>query len=153
MNIEPKVNKVSTKVGIVVASFNELITESLLSGALSTLSQHEIDPVAVVKVPGAFELPFAAQQLAKTGKVDGIICLGCVIRGATPHFDYVCSEASRGINQVGLEFEMPVIFGVLTTNTIDEALERAGTKAGNKGRDAAECLLHMRSIQEQIKSL
>lgn len=152
-HIKPKLNGISMRVGIVVSTFNELITDQLLKGALAFLEAHDISDITVVHIPGAFELPFVAKQLAESGKVDGVICLGCVIRGATPHFDFVCNEASRGISDVSLSLNIPVIFGVLTTNTIDEAIERAGTKAGNKGKDAAEALLQLRSVQHQINTL
>lgn len=151
-HIKPKLNGISMKVGIVVSTFNELITDQLVKGALNYLESHSITDITVVHIPGAFELPFVAKQLAESGKVDGVICLGCVIRGATPHFDFVCNEASRGISELSISSNMPIVFGVLTTNTIDEAIERAGTKAGNKGKDAAEALLQLHSVKTQLKS-
>ena len=133
------------RIGFVVARFNELITDRLLDGALDALARHGGDPgnAVVVYVPGAFEIPLAAQKLAATGAVDGIVCLGAVIRGATPHFDHVAGQASAGINQVMLTSGLPVGFGLLTTDTIEQAIERAGAKAGNKGADALLATIEM----------
>ena len=131
------------KSGIVVSRFNHFITAQLLEGALATLKQHcDIDPV-VVWVPGAFELPLACKALALRPDIDAIIALGCVIQGDTPHFDYVASEVAKGVAHVALETGIPVIFGVLTTDTLEQAIERAGTKAGNKGWDAAISAIEM----------
>lgn len=136
------------KVGIVVGRFNEFIVSKLLSGALDGLKRHgvEEDNIEVAWVPGAFELPLVAKKMAQNKKYDAIICLGAVIKGSTPHFDYVCAEASKGIATVSLQTEKPVIFGVLTTDTIEQAIERAGTKAGNKGYDAAVTAIEMSNL-------
>ncbi|MGI6752373.1 MAG: 6,7-dimethyl-8-ribityllumazine synthase [Anaerovoracaceae bacterium] len=127
------------KIGIVAARFNELIVSKLLGGALDCLRRHDIDEddVEIAWVPGAFEIPLIAAKMADTKKYDGIICLGAVIRGATSHYDYVCAEVSKGIATASLKSGIPIIFGVLTTDTIEQAIERAGTKAGNKGYDSA----------------
>ncbi len=140
------------KVAIVVARFNDLITERLLSGAMGTLTAHGVDEsdITVAWVPGAFELPLTAKKLANTGKYDAVITLGCVIRGATTHYDYVCNEAAKGIAAAGNESGVPVIFGVLTTETIEQAMERAGTKAGNKGADAALASIEMANLLKKI---
>ncbi len=136
------------KVGIVVSRFNEFITSKLLSGALDALDRHGVssEDVEIVWVPGSFEIPMAAQKMASMGKYDAVICLGAVIRGATPHFDYVAAEAAKGIAQVGLKTNLPIIFGVITTDTIEQAIERAGTKVGNKGADAAEAAIEMANL-------
>lgn len=140
------------KFGIVLARFNEFISGKLLEGAIDALTRHGADEnaIEVVWVPGAFEIPFTAQLMAKSGKYDAIICLGAVIRGSTPHFDYVASEAAKGVAMVGLQTGVPVIFGVLTTDTIEQAIERAGTKAGNKGFDAAVAAIEMANLKEQF---
>ncbi len=140
------------KVAIVVSRFNEFITNKLLGGAVDVLRRHEgsEDDITVAWVPGAFELPLAAQKLAESGKFDAVIALGAVIRGATPHFDYVCAEAAKGIAQVSMKTGVPVAFGVLTTETIEQAVERAGTKAGNKGADAAMTAMEMVSLFSKI---
>ncbi|MBO0613893.1 MAG: 6,7-dimethyl-8-ribityllumazine synthase [Pseudomonadota bacterium] len=142
------------KYGIVVARFNSFIVESLLAGAVDALKRHggvkEAD-IDVVRVPGAYELPLVAQAMAANGDYDAIIALGAVIRGSTPHFDYVAGEASKGLAQVGLTHELPVIFGVLTTDTIEQSIERAGTKAGNKGAEAALSALEMVSLLRKIR--
>ncbi|MDN5304797.1 MAG: 6,7-dimethyl-8-ribityllumazine synthase [Fusobacteriaceae bacterium] len=150
--IEGNFNGENIKIGIVCARFNEFITSKLLGGAQDALSRHGIkdENIDVAWVPGAFEIPLIAKKMAKSGKYDAIITLGAVIRGATPHFDYVCAEVSKGVAHVGLESEIPVIFGVLTTNTIEEAIERAGTKAGNKGFEAGMCAIEMVNL---IKNL
>ena len=138
--------------GIVVSRFNDFITSRLLEGAEDALVRHGAkgDEIDVVKVPGAFEIPIAAKKLAATGKYDAIICLGTVIRGATPHFDYVASEVSKGVASVSLEHSIPVAFGVLTTDTIEQAVERAGTKSGNKGWDAAVCAIEMAQLFKRL---
>ena len=149
MNIlEGKVVAEGMKVGIVVARFNEFITSKLLSGAIDGLVRHDVneDDVDVAWVPGAFEIPLVASKMAKSRKYDAVICLGAVIKGSTPHFDYVCAEASKGIASVSLQTEKPVIFGVLTTDSIEQAIERAGTKAGNKGYDAAVTAIEMANL-------
>lgn len=137
---------------LVVSRFNEFITNKLVGGAQDILLRHgaiESD-ITLVWVPGAFEIPSAAKKLSDSGKFDAIICLGCVIRGATPHFDYVSSEVSKGVAAVAMQSKIPVIFGVLTTENIDQAIERAGTKAGNKGSDAAITAIEMIGVYSQI---
>lgn len=136
------------KFAIVVGRFNEFIGGKLLTGALDGLNRHGAleNDIEIAWVPGAFEIPLTAKKLAKTKKYDAVICLGAVIRGATPHFDYVSSEVSKGIANVSLDTEIPVIFGVLTTDTIEQAIERAGTKAGNKGYDAAVTAIEMANL-------
>ena len=133
------------KVGIVAARFNEFITSKLVSGALDGLKRHEVseDDIEVAWVPGAFEIPLVAQKMANSGKYDAVICLGAVIRGATSHYDYVCNEVSKGVASVGLNSGIPVLFGVVTTENIEQAIERAGTKAGNKGYDCALSAIEM----------
>ncbi len=140
------------KFGIVVGRFNEFIGSKLLSGALDALKRHGAseDDIEITWVPGAFEMPLAAKKLAKSSKYDSVICLGAVIRGSTPHFDYVSNEVTKGIAQVSLDTEIPVIFGVLTTDTIEQAIERAGTKSGNKGYDAAVTAIEMTDLIGQI---
>lgn len=140
--------------GIVVGRFNEFITSKLLSGAQDALKRHGVneEDVAVAWVPGAFEIPFAAKKMASSGKYDAIITLGTVIRGSTPHFDYVCNEVAKGVGTLSLQNEIPVIFGVLTTDSIEQAVERAGTKAGNKGWDAAVSAIEMANLNKQFQS-
>ncbi len=137
--IEGKVVSEGIKVGIVAARFNEFIVSKLVSGAVDGLVRHDVneDDIDIAWVPGAFEIPLIAKKMAKSGKYDAVICLGAVIRGATSHYDYVCNEVSKGIAAVSLETEIPVMFGVVTTDNIEQAVERAGTKAGNKGYDCA----------------
>lgn len=141
------------KVGIVVGRFNEFITSKLLGGALDALKRHGVEEnsVDVAWVPGAFEIPLIAQKLAKSGKYDAVITLGTVIRGSTPHFDYVCNEAAKGVSATALKTGIPVIFGVLTTDTIEQAIERAGTKAGNKGWEAAAAAIEMANLVKDIE--
>ena len=141
------------KVGIVVGRFNEFIVSKLLGGALDGLKRHGVEEnnIDVAWVPGAFEIPLVAQAMARTKKYDAIICLGCVIRGATSHYDYVCNEVSKGIAKVSLDENLPVMFGVVTTENIEQAIERAGTKAGNKGYDCAMGALEMVSLLKGIK--
>ena len=136
---EGKLTAKGIKVGIVAARFNEFITGKLLEGALDGLTRHDVlqDDISVAWVPGAFEIPLIASKMANSGKYDAVICLGAVIRGSTSHYDYVCAEVSKGIAQVSLASGIPVLFGVLTTDTIEQAIERAGTKAGNNGFDCA----------------
>ena len=136
------------KIGIVVGRFNDFITEKLLNGAQGTLVRHGVteENTDVAWVPGAFEIPIIAKKMADSKKYDAIITLGTVIRGATPHFDYVCNEAAKGVANVSMETGIPVIFGVLTTDTIEQAVERAGTKAGNKGADAATAAIEMANL-------
>ena len=137
---------------VLVSRWNSFITDSLLKGALETLQRHGVsdDRICVVKVPGAFELPLAAKKVAESGSTDAIIALGAVIRGGTPHFDYVCGECTKGLGQVSLQSGLPVAFGVLTTDSIEQAIERAGTKAGNKGEEAAVTALEMVSLLQQL---
>lgn len=141
------------KFGIVVGRFNEFIGSKLLSGALDALKRHDADEkdIDIAWVPGAFEIPLVAQKMAETGKYDAVICLGAVIRGATPHFDYVSNEVTKGIAKVSLETGLPIIFGILTTDTIEQAIERAGTKAGNKGYDAAVTAIEMANLLKNLK--
>ncbi|WP_215508906.1 6,7-dimethyl-8-ribityllumazine synthase [Peptoniphilus sp. EMRHCC_23] len=133
------------KFAIVVSRFNDFITSKLVDGALDCLLRHEVkdEDITLVKVPGAFEIPLAAQKLAESGNYDGVICLGAVIRGATTHYDYVCNEVSKGIAKITLDTGLPVGFGIVTTENIEQAIERAGTKSGNKGYDTAMSVLEM----------
>jgi len=137
---------------IVISRFNEFITSKLLSGALDALERHEVaeDKIDIVWVPGAFEIPLVAKNLAKSGRYDAVICLGAVIRGATPHFEYVAAEVAKGIALAGLETGKPVIFGVITADNIEQAIERAGTKAGNKGWDAAITAIEMADLSRKL---
>jgi 6,7-dimethyl-8-ribityllumazine synthase len=150
--VEGRLQASGKKFAIVASRFNELITRKLLEGAIDCLVRHnaEHDNLVVVWVPGSFEIPLAAKRLAESGKFDAVICLGAVIRGSTPHFDYVAAEVAKGVAHIGLETGKPVVFGVLTTDTIEQAIERAGTKAGNKGFDAALSAIEMVSLFEQI---
>lgn len=150
--LEGKLLAEGLKIGIVVARFNEFITSKLLSGAEDTLRRHGAneDDITVAWVPGAFEIPLIAKKMAKSGKYDGIICLGAVIRGATSHYDYVCNEVSKGVALVNMETEVPTAFGVLTTENIEQAVERAGTKAGNKGSDAAMAVIEMVNLTKEL---
>lgn len=140
------------KIGIVVSRFNELITSKLLSGAIDALERHEVksEDIDVAWVPGAFEIPLVAARMAKSKRYDAVICLGAVIRGSTSHYDYVCSEVSKGIAQAGLVSDVPVMFGVVTTENIEQAIERAGTKAGNKGFDSAVGAIEMVNLLRRI---
>ena len=149
---EGKLDGTGLKIGIVVSRFNDLITGRLLDGALDRLRRSSVDDDAIdiCRVPGAFEVPKAAQAMAKTGRYDGIIALAAVIRGATPHFEYVASEVSKGLALVSLHHEPPVTFGVITSDTVDQAIERAGTKAGNKGVQAAESLIEMINVLREV---
>ncbi len=153
--IEGKVvagNAGKIKVGIVAARFNEFIVSKLVAGAKDGLVRHDVedDDITLCWVPGAFEIPVAAKKMAESKKYDAVICLGAVIRGATSHYDYVCAEVSKGIAQVSLQTGIPVMFGVLTTDTIDQAIERAGTKAGNKGYDCALGAIEMVNLLKQM---
>ncbi|TCK98812.1 6,7-dimethyl-8-ribityllumazine synthase [Natranaerovirga hydrolytica] len=141
------------KFGIIVGRFNEFIGSKLLDGAIDGLKRHGVneEDIEIAWTPGAFEIPLVAKKMVKTNKYDGVICLGAVIRGSTPHFDYVSSEVSKGIASVSLETEVPVIFGILTTDTIEQAIERAGTKAGNKGYEAAVTALEMANLFDEIQ--
>lgn len=143
----------TVRIGIVVARFNELVTKSLLSGALEGLERFGVSQnnIGIAWVPGSFEIPLIAKQMANTGQYDAIICLGAVIRGATSHFDYVAGQSASGIAHVALETNLPIIFGILTTETIEQAIERAGTKAGNKGFEAVQTAIEMIDLMHQIK--
>ncbi|WP_456115059.1 6,7-dimethyl-8-ribityllumazine synthase [Ruminococcus gauvreauii] len=150
--IEGKVVGQEMKVGIVAARFNEFIVSKLLSGAVDGLVRHgvEEDAITAVWVPGAFEIPLMAEKMAQSGKYDAVICVGAVIRGSTSHYDYVCSEVSKGIASVSLKTGVPVLFGVVTTENIEQAIERAGTKAGNKGYDCALSAIEMVNLMRQL---
>ena len=150
--IEGKLVADGIKVGIVASRFNEFIVSKLIGGALDGLIRHDVkeEDITLAWVPGAFELPLAAQKMANSGKYDAVICLGSVIRGATSHYDLVCNEAAKGIAQVGLQTGVPIMFGVVTTENIEQAIERAGTKAGNKGYD---CALSVLETVNLLKSL
>lgn len=150
--IEGKLVAKDVKIGIVAGRFNEFIVSKLVGGAMDGLLRHDVkeEDVTVAWVPGAFEIPVAAKKMAKSGKYDAVICLGAVIRGATSHYDYVCAEVSKGIASVSLETEIPVMFGVVTTDTIQQAIERAGTKAGNKGYDCALGAIEMINLLNQL---
>lgn len=150
--VEGIVSAKSKKIGIVVARFNSFITERLLEGALDCLNRHgaKDTDITVVRIPGAFEIPLVAKKMAKSKKFDAVICLGAVIRGSTPHFDYIAAETTKGIALTGMQTDVPVIFGVLTTDTIEQAIERAGTKQGNKGWDAAMTAMEMVNLLSKI---
>lgn len=150
--IEGMLTVTNEKFCITVSRFNEFITSKLLSGAIDELKRHgaKDENIDIVWCPGAFEIPLVAKKCAKTGKYNAIIALGAVIKGSTSHYDYVCAEVSKGVASVGLETEVPVIFGVLTTDNIEQAIERAGTKAGNKGSDAAKSAIEMVSLLGRI---
>ena len=150
--LEGKVIGQGLKIGIVAARFNEFIVSKLLSGAVDGLVRHgvEEDDITAAWVPGAFEIPLMAEKMAQSGKYDAIICVGAVIRGSTSHYDYVCNEVSKGIAQVGLKSGIPVLFGVVTTENIEQAIERAGTKAGNKGYDCALSAIEMVNLMRQM---
>jgi 6,7-dimethyl-8-ribityllumazine synthase len=146
--LEGKLTAEGLRIGIVAARFNEFITNKLVSGAIDALTRHGAseENMTMAWVPGAFEIPLAAQKMASSGKFDAVICLGAVIRGSTPHFDYVSNEVTKGVAHVGLQTGVPTVFGVLTTDTIEQAIERAGTKAGNKGFDAAMTAIEMANL-------
>lgn len=150
--IEGKLISKGKKYGIIVARFNEFISSKLLGGALDALQRHGVqeDEITVAWTPGSFEIPVIAKKMATSGKYDAVIALGAVIRGSTPHFDYVANEVSKGVAHVALEAGIPVLFGVLTTDTIEQAVERAGTKSGNKGFDAAVAAIEMVNLMEQL---
>lgn len=150
--LEGKVVAEGAKIGIVAARFNEFIVSKLISGARDGLVRHNVedDDITLAWVPGAFEIPVMAKKMAESGKYDAVICLGAVIRGATSHYDYVCAEVSKGIASVSLETGIPVMFGVVTTDNIEQAIERAGTKAGNKGYDCALGAIEMINLAKQM---
>ncbi len=151
--IEGKITAQNTKIAIVQSRFNSFITDRLLDGAIDCLVRHDGNPddVELIKVPGSFEIPLAAQKTASSGKYEAVICLGAVIRGGTPHFDYIANEVTKGIAHVSLNTGIPVIFGILTTETIEEAIERAGTKMGNKGWEAAMTAMEMIQVLKKLK--
>ncbi|MCC2165254.1 6,7-dimethyl-8-ribityllumazine synthase [Brotaphodocola catenula] len=151
--LEGKVVAEGIRVGIVASRFNEFITNKLVGGALDGLKRHNVDEaqVDVAWVPGAFEIPLIASKMAKSGKYDAVICVGAVIRGNTSHYDYVCNEVSKGIASVSLDSGIPVLFGILTTENIEQAIERAGTKAGNKGYDCALSAIEMVNLIREIE--
>ena len=152
--LEGKLVASGLKVGIVAARFNELIVSKLVSGALDGLKRHDVkdEDIDIAWVPGAFEIPLIADKMAKSKKYDAVICLGTVIRGATSHYDYVCNEVSKGIAQVSLNTGIPVLFGVVTTENIEQAIERAGTKAGNKGYDCALSAIEMVQLIKEVEA-
>lgn len=152
--IEGQLSIQNKKIAIVAGRFNSLISKQLIDGAVDALKRHGLneDNIQLAWVPGAYEIPLIAQQFAKKADIDAIICLGAVIRGSTPHFDFVANEVSKGIAHVSLEQQKPIAFGVLTTDSIEQALERAGTKAGNKGADAAVTVIEMLSLMAQIEN-
>ncbi|HCY1805278.1 TPA: 6,7-dimethyl-8-ribityllumazine synthase [Staphylococcus aureus] len=154
MNFEGKLIGKDLKVAIVVSRFNDFITGRLLEGAKDTLIRHDVneDNIDVAFVPGAFEIPLVAKKLSSSGNYDAVITLGCVIRGATSHYDYVCNEVAKGVSKVNDQTNVPVIFGILTTESIEQAVERAGTKAGNKGAEAAVSAIEMANLLKSIKA-
>ena len=149
---EGKLIAKDVRIAIIVARFNEFITSKLLGGAIDTLKRHDVnaDSIDVIWVPGAFEIPLIAKKLANSGKYDAIICLGAIIRGSTSHYELVCNEAAKGIAQVSLNSDIPVMFGVITTENIEQAIERAGSKAGNKGSECAEGAIEMINLIREI---
>jgi len=151
--LEGKLMAEGLRVAVIVSRFNDFICSRLVDGAMDALIRHGAseNKIVLVKVPGAFEMPLAAKKLAESGKYDAVICLGAVIRGATPHFDYVASEVSKGIASVALESGIPVTFGVLTTDTLEQAIERAGSKSGNKGYEAAMAAVEMANLFKELK--
>lgn len=150
--IEGNLQATGKKIGIVISRFNSFIAEKLLEGAIDTLTRSGANPqdIEVARVPGAYELPLVAGKMAGSGRYDAVICLGVIIRGSTPHFDFVANEAAKGIAQVGMESGLPVIFGVLTTDTIEQAIERAGSKAGNKGSECAAAAVEMVDLLSKL---
>jgi 6,7-dimethyl-8-ribityllumazine synthase len=154
MKFEGSLSGSKLKVAIVAARFNDFIVSKLVGGAYDCLQRHDVNTANIdeIWVPGAFEIPLAALTVAESGKYDAIICLGAVIRGSTSHYDYVCSETAKGISHVSLKTKVPTIFGVVTTDTIEQAIERAGTKAGNKGWDAAMAALEMGNLLQKLQS-
>jgi len=150
--LEGRLSAEGARFAIIVSRFNDFICSRLMEGALDALIRHgcEEENMAIIKVPGAFEMPLAARKMARTGQYDAVICLGAVIRGATPHFDYVAAEVSKGIASVALESEIPVTFGVLTTDNLEQAIERAGSKSGNKGYEAAMAAIEMVNLFKEL---
>lgn len=152
--VEGQLQAQGLKFAVITARFNDLVTSKLHAGAIDCLKRHGVNESDIIEswVPGAFELPLAAQTFAKSQKLDGIICLGAVIRGATPHFDYVCNETAKGVAKVSLDYNIPVSFGVITTENLEQALERSGSKAGNKGWEAAMANIEMASLIGRINA-
>ncbi len=150
--VEGNLSAKDFKFAIVVSRFNDLICSRLLDGAIDCLKRHHADEenITIIKVPGSFEIPVAAEKVASSKKYDSIICLGAVIRGATPHFEYISAEVTKGIAQVGMNHKLPVVYGVITTDTLEQAIERAGTKSGNKGWDAALSAIEMVNVFKQL---
>ena len=150
--IEGQLDSKGLKIAFVAGRFNDIIVDRLIGGAVDYLARHgcEKENMTLIKVPGAFEIPVVTKKLAESGKYDGIVVLGAVIRGATPHFDYVCNECAKGVAQVSMDNDLPIGFGLLTCDTIDQAVERAGSKAGNKGVEAASAMLETVRVMEQI---
>ncbi|WP_419780916.1 6,7-dimethyl-8-ribityllumazine synthase [Maridesulfovibrio sp.] len=150
--IEGQLDSKGLKIALVAGRFNDIIVDRLVGGAVDYLARHGCDKenMTLIKVPGAFEIPVVTKKLAESGKYDGIVVLGAVIRGATPHFDYVCNECAKGVAQVSMDNDLPIGFGLLTCDTIDQAVERAGSKAGNKGVEAASAMLETVRVMEQI---
>ena len=150
--IEGKLDATGMKFGIIVSRFNELLTTRLTEGAIDCLVRHNADKgdITIVKVPGAFELPYVAARMVKSGNIDAIICLGAVIRGQTPHFDFIAAEVSKGIANIAMAQDIPVIYGLITTDTLEQAIERAGTKSGNRGFNAALTAIEMVSVYRQM---
>jgi len=151
--VEGRLSAEGFRFAIIVSRFNDFICSRLMEGALDALARHgcEEESMVIIKVPGAFEMPLAARKMARTGQYDAVICLGAVIRGATPHFDYVAAEVSKGIASVALESEIPVTFGVLTTDNLEQAIERAGSKSGNKGYEAAMAAIEMVNLFKELQ--
>jgi len=149
--IEGKLSAQGLKFAIVVSRFNHFISDRLLEGALDAIRRHDGQYVEVMKVPGAFEMPLIAKKAASSGKYDAVICLGCVVRGSTPHFDYIAAEAAKGIALASLETGVPIAFGVLTTDNLEQAIERAGTKSGNKGWQAALSAIEMANLLKEMQ--
>ncbi|HEY3281018.1 MAG TPA: 6,7-dimethyl-8-ribityllumazine synthase [Armatimonadota bacterium] len=149
---EGKLVGAGLRIAVVVSRFNSFITERLLEGAKDVLSRHEVDPeqLDVAWVPGTFEVPLIAQRFAQSGRYDAVVCLGCLIRGGTPHFDYLAAEVTKGVAQIGLATGLPVVFGILTTESVEQAIERAGTKMGNKGAEAAMAALEMANLLKAV---
>ncbi len=154
VTLEGRLDAGGKRFAVIVSRFNSFITERLLDGALDCLNRNGADDNAItlVRVPGAFEIPYAADKLAKSGRFDGILCLGAVIRGATPHFDYVAAEVTKGVAAAAMESGIPIGFGVLTTDTVEQAIDRAGAKAGNKGWETAHSVIEMVNLYEQFES-
>ncbi|MDQ1334103.1 MAG: 6,7-dimethyl-8-ribityllumazine synthase [Thermodesulfobacteriota bacterium] len=151
--VEGRLSAQGFRFAIIVSRFNDFICSRLMEGAVDALTRHgcEEENMVIIRVPGAFEMPLAAMKMARTGKYDAVICLGAVIRGATPHFDYVAAEVSKGIASVALESELPVTFGVLTTDNLEQAIERAGSKSGNKGYEAAMAAIEMVNLFKELQ--